>query len=173
MPIILSLRGGPIGAELGPLPKTRGALSHFDRQATNVSDQETEPTERNTFHARQVEAMAGYGLSAQDIAIVLGLERWEIERDYHKELAAGAIKANAKVAESLFRKATGDGREGVTAAIFWLKTRARWKETTVHEITPLAHLSEEELDARLQSVMARIESKDPGWIDRVVRNDHS
>jgi hypothetical protein len=43
-----------------------------------------------------------------------------------KELESGAIKANARVAESLFRKATsGDGRESVTAAIFWLKTRAR------------------------------------------------
>lgn len=26
------------------------------------------------------------------------------------------------------------GREGVTAAIFWLKARARWKETSVHEL---------------------------------------
>jgi hypothetical protein len=26
-----------------------------------------------------------------------------------------------------------DGRESVTAAIFWLRTRARWKEVQVHE----------------------------------------
>ncbi len=38
------------------------------------------------------------------------------------------------MAENLYRKATGDGREAVTAAIFWLKTRARWKETSVHEL---------------------------------------
>ena len=44
-------------------------------------------------------------------------------------LAGGHIKANARVAESLYRKAIGEGRESVTAAIFWLKTRARWKET--------------------------------------------
>ena len=37
------------------------------------------------------------------------------------------------MAESLYRKALGDGREALTAAIFWLKTRARWKETSVHE----------------------------------------
>lgn len=37
------------------------------------------------------------------------------------------------MAENLFRKATGDGRESVTAAIFWLKTRARWKEVSIHE----------------------------------------
>ena len=45
------------------------------------------------------------------------------------------VKANARVAENLYRKATGEGREAVTAAIFWLKTRARWTETSVHEHT--------------------------------------
>jgi hypothetical protein len=45
----------------------------------------------------------------------------------------GGAKANTKVAESLFRKATGDGPQSVAAAIFWLKTRAGWMETTVHE----------------------------------------
>jgi len=37
------------------------------------------------------------------------------------------------VAENLYRKATGEGREAVTAAIFWLKTHAGWKETVVQE----------------------------------------
>ena len=37
------------------------------------------------------------------------------------------------MAESLYRKAIGEGRESVTVAIFWLKTRARWKEDSVHE----------------------------------------
>jgi len=44
------------------------------------------------------------------------------------------VKANAKVAENLYRKATGDGRESIIAAIFWLKTRAGWKETSVQEL---------------------------------------
>ena len=29
----------------------------------------------------------------------------------------------------------GDGPQAVTATIFWLKTRARWKETTVSEVS--------------------------------------
>jgi hypothetical protein len=45
------------------------------------------------------------------------------------------VKANACVAESLYRKAVGEGREAVTAAIFWLKTRAGWKETSTPEFT--------------------------------------
>jgi hypothetical protein len=125
---------------------------------------EAEPSGRDTFQARQVEAMAGYGLPAKDIAIVL----WVLERDYHTELKAGAIKANAKVAESLYRRATGEGREGVVAAIFWLKTRAGWRETTVHEIRPHEHRTPEEIDARIKEIVRRIEATDPGWVSRLL-----
>ena len=107
--------------------------------------------------------MAGYGLAAKDIAIVLDIDAWILERDYRKELKAGAIKANAKVAESLFRRATGEGREGVVAAIFWLKTRAGWRETTVHEVRPYSHMSVEEIDARIKELLKRFEATDPGW----------
>jgi hypothetical protein len=86
-------------------------------------------------YASKVEAMAGYGLSADDIARVLDIAADELKADYAKELAGGQIKANARVAENLYRKALGEGRESVVAAIFWLKTRARWKETMVSEIT--------------------------------------
>ena len=85
-------------------------------------------------YVSKVEALTGYGLSAADIACVLDIDVQELETCYEKQLASGHIKANAKVAESLYRKAIGEGRESVTAAIFWLKTRARWKETSVHEM---------------------------------------
>ena len=79
--------------------------------------------------------MAGYGIPDTDIALVLKLDPELLRQLYAEELASGHIKANAKVAENLYRKATGDGREAVTAAIFWLKTRAHWKETSVTEVT--------------------------------------
>ncbi len=88
-----------------------------------------EPSQR-----RQVEAMAGYGVPEADIARVLGIDPKTLRKHYREELDTGHIKANARVAESLFRKATGDGRQSVTAAIFWLKTRAGWKETSVQEL---------------------------------------
>ncbi len=44
-----------------------------------------------------------------------------------------SLKANSRIAESLYRKAMGDGPQSVTACIFWLKTRARWKENPVEE----------------------------------------
>jgi hypothetical protein len=84
--------------------------------------------------ARRVEAMAGYGIPAEDIATVMGIDVGTLRRTYQTELAGAAIKANARVAESLFRKATGDGREGVIAAIFWMKTRAGWRESIDHRI---------------------------------------
>ena len=37
------------------------------------------------------------------------------------------------MAQSLYKKALGDGTSAVTAAIFWLKTQAGWKETLVNE----------------------------------------
>ena len=83
---------------------------------------------------RQVEALAGYGIPEAEIAGVIGVDAKTLRKHYRHELDHGHTKANARVAENLYRKATGEGREAVTAAIFWLKTRAGWKETTAHEI---------------------------------------
>lgn len=83
---------------------------------------------------RNVEALAGYGVPEVDIAGVIGIDPKTLRKHYPQELRYGHVKANAKVAENLFRKATGDGRESVIAAIFWMKTRAGWKETSVSEL---------------------------------------
>lgn len=77
--------------------------------------------------------MAGYGLAEADIARVIGIDARTLRRHYRDELETGRVLANAKVAESLFRRATGDGRQAVTAAIFWLKTRAGWREAARDE----------------------------------------
>ena len=134
------------------------------------SGQQAQPDAPDTFHARQVEAMAGYGIPADAIARVLGIDPHILRRDYPDELENGSTKANARVAESLFRKATGDGREGVIAAIFWMKTRAGWRETTRHEVSgipgrPYAHMSLPELDARIKVLMDKMETEAPGTIE--------
>jgi len=77
--------------------------------------------------------MASYGIPQPDIARVIGCDPKTLRKHYRDELDTGETKANAMVAQNLFRKATGDGRESVTAAIFWLKTRARWSEKIEHE----------------------------------------
>ena len=93
------------------------------------------PHDPDPVQRRQVEAMAGYGVPEADIAGVVGIDSKTLRRHYRDELKHGHVKANARVAESLYRKATTDGAQSVAAAIFWLKTRAGWKETSVGELT--------------------------------------
>ena len=94
-----------------------------------------EPAQR-----RQVEALAGYGVPEDDIASVIEVDAKTLRKHYRRELDQGHIKATAKVAESLYRKATGEGSQSVTAAIFWLKTRAGWKETVVQENVGISYV---------------------------------
>jgi DNA-binding XRE family transcriptional regulator len=82
---------------------------------------------------KQVEALASFGVTQEDIARVVGIAPKTLRRHYREILATAEIRANSMVAQSLFKKATGDGPAAVTAAIFWMKTRARWKEFVVQE----------------------------------------
>ena len=79
-------------------------------------------------HRKIVSAMAGYGVPVLDIAKVIGISDHTLRKYFWTELDTGRVEANSKVAESLFQKAIGPGKEGVTAAIFWLKCRAGWRE---------------------------------------------
>src|SRR5665213_1315468 len=110
----------------------------------------------DAFKRRQVEAMAGYGVPEQAIARIVGVDPKTLRKHYRDELDTGQIKATAKVAESLFRKATGDGSQSVTAAIFWLKTRGGWCETPQsHQlaVTDLTKLTDEELERIIRSAV--------------------
>ena len=71
---------------------------------------------------------------AVDADVRLRIELEALRKDCEEELATGRTKANSRVAEALYRTAIAGGRAGVTAAIFWLKARAGWKETSVHEL---------------------------------------
>jgi hypothetical protein len=104
---------------------------------------------------RQVEAMCAYGMPEPIIARLIGVDPKTLRKHYRDELDTGQEKATAKVAECLFRKATGDGPQSVTAAIFWLKTRGQWREAPqAHEVDvfDVSRLSSEELDARIAEV---------------------
>lgn len=75
---------------------------------------------------RQVEALAAYGIPESDISGVVGIDPKTLRKYYREELDLGEAKANAQVAGFLFNAAKNGN---VTAQIFWLKTRARWRET--------------------------------------------
>jgi hypothetical protein len=74
---------------------------------------------------RQVEAMAAYGIPETNISRVVGIDPKTLRKCYRDELDLGETKANAQVAGFLFNAAKNGN---VTAQIFWLKTRARWRE---------------------------------------------
>jgi hypothetical protein len=75
---------------------------------------------------RQVETMSAYGIPAEDISRVVGIDPKTLRKHYRDELDLGTTKANAQVAGFLFNSARNGN---VSAQIFWLKTRAQWKET--------------------------------------------
>ena len=83
---------------------------------------------------KQVEAMSGYGLPIEQIAILVrnGIDADTLRKHFATELIAGKAKANSGVGRTLFQKAMG----GDTAAmIWWSKTQMRWAETQKHEHT--------------------------------------
>lgn len=88
-----------------------------------------EPTDET---CARVESLAAAGIRNEDIALYLGITRPTLNKYYKEELKIGNIKANAAVAQTLYRQAI----EGnTTAAIFWLKTRAGWRETQKLEMS--------------------------------------
>jgi hypothetical protein len=109
--------------------------------------------------------MAAYGVPESAVARVLSIDPKTLRKHYRDELDTGQIKATAKVAESLFRKATTDGNQSVTAAIFWLKTRGGWRETPQsHQIavTDVTKLSDEELERMIGTMQVAIADGTPG-----------
>lgn len=72
------------------------------------------------------------GTNHDIIAGILGITKPTLHKYYRKELDEGMARANAAVGSALFNKAKG----GDTASmIFWMKTRAGWRETNNVELT--------------------------------------
>jgi hypothetical protein len=69
--------------------------------------------------------MVCVGAPQEHIARVLLIGHSTLQRHYADEMELGLSRANGSVAGKLFREAMGGN---VTAMIFWLKTRARWRE---------------------------------------------
>ena len=81
------------------------------------------PTEQTR---KLVEQLSAAGTRDEDIALYLGITKPTLYKYYKEELKLGTIKANTVIAQTLYQQA----KEGnTTAAIFWLKTRAGWRET--------------------------------------------
>ena len=79
-----------------------------------------------------VRNLAAMGVRYADIAHKLDINDETLRKHYREDLESGRIDANAQIANTLFQQAK---KGNTTAAIFWLKTRAGWKETQVTELT--------------------------------------
>lgn len=94
-----------------------------------------QPPWKPSEHDRKlVKTLAGYGFPQLDIAQTIGVAKMTLRKHCPDELRTGKLAANAKVAESLFKKATGNGPAAVTAAIWWSKTQMGWTEKTEHDV---------------------------------------
>jgi hypothetical protein len=141
---------------------------------------------------RQVEAMAAYGIPESDISRVMGIDAKTLRKHYRDELDMGETKANAQVAGFLFNAARSGN---VTAQIFWLKTRARWREspqehvhsgvvepsdirakiermvTALKIVTPGQRIADFEDDAIARPVLQLVHSIDSEYPDTTAADD--
>jgi len=88
-----------------------------------------QPTDQTRLQAK---TLAAVGIKHEDIAAKIGISADTLVKYYKQELDDGRVDSNAQIGKSLYEQA----KAGNTAAmIFWLKTRAGWKETQVQEHT--------------------------------------
>ena len=83
------------------------------------------PDEKNRTMVRM---MAALGITEDDMALILQISAPTLRKHYREQLRIGHIEANTKVAAALYSTAIKGGREGTQAAIFWLRTRAGWRD---------------------------------------------
>jgi hypothetical protein len=90
-----------------------------------------EPTE---YWRKQVELLSGIGVPLEQICTLAGIDRKTLSKHYRAEIDMGHAKANSRMAKRLFDIANSDGKDSLTACIFWLKCRAGWKPPAEVEV---------------------------------------
>ena len=79
----------------------------------------------------KVRHLAGLGVPQEDIAKIVGCAPKTLRKRFRDELDRGVAEANATVSGYLLAAAKGGN---VTAQIFWLKTRAHWRERAANDL---------------------------------------
>ncbi|MEE8165736.1 MAG: hypothetical protein V3T64_09220 [Myxococcota bacterium] len=113
---------------------------------------------------KQIRALAGYGLRLPEISDFLDISVRTLQRRCAKELKTGHLIANSQVAQSLFQQAVGkDGvKRNVVAGIFWMKTRAGWKETQKIEHGLAAEDLQQAVGAIVEAIRGSLPRRCPG-----------
>ena len=79
----------------------------------------------NDAMRERVRYLAGVGVRQDDIAKIIGCAPKTLRKRFRDELDRGVAEANATVCGYLFAAAKAGN---IPAIIFWLKTRAHWRE---------------------------------------------
>jgi hypothetical protein len=79
----------------------------------------------NDAMRERVRSLASVGSRQEDIAAIIGCDPKTLRKHFRDELDRAMAEANAAVAGYLFDAAKGGN---IAAIIFWLKTRANWRE---------------------------------------------
>ena len=121
------------------------------------------PKHQPTDATRQtVQLHVMVGTRQEVIAEILGISVDTLYRHYKAEMDTAREKANASIGGALYKKAMGGD---TTAMIFWLKTRARWKET-VDISNEDGSLKPGVTQAAVLAALAKIHERDEGGPDR-------
>jgi len=84
------------------------------------------PFEPTAEQRRTAQVLSGIGVPQDQIALIVGIDPKTLRKACREDLDRGMAEANAKVAQTLFAMATrGDN---TAATIFWMKSRAGWRE---------------------------------------------
>ena len=127
-------------------------------KATKKASRKISPRKGIGFEATNaqreaVSAMAVAGVTPEHIARCIfsqktgrPISRATLYRHFSEELVDGGKAGTARAIGTLFRAMNGDGRNSVTAAIFWLKTRehdlfAERRIRAIEDHRPLEQLS--------------------------------
>ena len=104
----------------------------------------------------KVRYLAGVGVRQDDIAQIIGCAPKTLRKRFRAELDRGVAEANAAVCGYLFAAAKAGN---ISAIIFWLKTRAHWREGAMPDAPPPRAEAEENSQVLL---VLPDNSRDPG-----------
>jgi predicted transcriptional regulator len=76
-----------------------------------------------------VQLMVASCFTQDKIAEHVGVDAKTLRKHFRKELKNGKAYVLALVAQSIYKKALGDGDKALTAAFFVMKTQGGWRET--------------------------------------------
>lgn len=80
-----------------------------------------------------VKALTAFGVPQMQVGPYIGVNDKTLRKYYRHELDTALVDSNFNVAKCLYQNATT--KNNVSAQIFWLKTKAGWKDTSVLEVS--------------------------------------